>query len=80
MHCHTEFGNSTSKGVVVSKAGGSVENMATRLKYGRQVVGRLRKIWNLSAFTKKTKVSLLISLLSMVMHSCETWKMTKAIK
>ena len=56
--------------------------VARRLKYGRQVFGgRLRTICNSSMSTKKMKVRLFNSLVKpVVVHGCETRKMTEGDK
>ena len=66
------------KGGTVNIKGGTNEDIRRRLGHARIAYNKLRVIWNNSQIGRKTKTRLFNSnVISVLLYSCETWKMTK---
>ena len=76
-----EVDSFTYLGGIVTKKGGCDEDIRSRLSKARAQFNRLRKIWNSSVFSIKTKVRLFNTLvISVLTYGCETWKMNEGDK
>ena len=68
-------------GGTVNTKGGTNEDIRRRLGPARIAYNKLWVIWNNSQIGRKTKIRLFNSnVISVLLYSCETWKMTKGDK
>ena len=66
-------------GALLDKEGGATKDIQQRLSKARQTFYRLRRIWDRSEISRKTKVQLFKTIVKAVlMYGCEAWKLTKA--
>ena len=68
-------------GSIVSKTGGTEEDIQARIGKARQVFVMLRLIWRSTSLTTGTKLSVLGSTVKAVLlYGAETWRLTKELK
>lgn len=61
-------------GSIISKNGGSSEDIDNRVQKARQTFGRLRPIWNTSSLSQRTKLTIFnTNVKSTLLYGCETW-------
>ena len=66
-------------GALLDKEGGATKDILQRLSKARQTFYRLRRIWDRSEISRKTKVQLFKTIVrAVLMYGCEAWKLTKA--
>ena len=66
-------------GALLDKEGGATKNILQRLSKARQTFYRLRRIWDRSEISRKTKVQLFKTIVrAVLMYGCEAWKLTRA--
>jgi len=71
----------TCLGARVSIAGGGDEDIHERLRKAGEAFCRLSRSWNSAVYSTTTKVRLFNLLVkSVLLHGCETWKMTEGNK
>ena len=65
-------------GALLDKEDGATKDIQQRLSKARQTFYSLRRIWNSSEISRKTKIQLFKTIVRAVfMHGCEAWKLTK---
>ena len=65
-------------GALLDKEGGATKDIQQRLSKARQTFYRLRRIWNSSEISRKTKIQLFKTIVrAVLMYGCEAWKLTK---
>ena len=65
-------------GALLDKEGGATKDIQQRLSKARQTFYRLRRIWDTSEISRKTKVQLFKTIVrAVLMYGCEAWKLTK---
>ena len=65
-------------GALLDKEGGATKDIQQRLSKARQTFYRLRRIWDSSEISRKTKVQLFKTIVrAVLMYGCEAWKLTK---
>ena len=71
----------TYLGSIVSKKGGTDEDIQARIGKARQAFGMLRPIWRSTALTTKTKLRIFGSnVKAVLLYGSETWRLTKGLK
>ena len=69
----------TYLGATITKSGGASEDMKIRIGKARNAYHRFKKLWNSGQYRRKTKMKIFQSnVISVLLYSCETWKMTEA--
>ena len=65
-------------GALLDKEGGATKDIQQRLGKARQTFYRLRRIWDSSEISRKTKIQLFKTFVrAVLMYGCEAWKLTK---
>ena len=76
-----EVENFTYLGSIVSKNGGTEEDINGRLKKARASFGMLSKIWRSSKISTKTKVRIFNAVVkSVLLYGSESWSLTKKLE
>ena len=71
----------TYLGSIVSKKGGTNEDIQARIGKARQAFAMLRPIWRSTALTTKTKLRVFGSnVKAVLLYGSETWRLTKGLK
>ena len=71
----------TYLGCVVTRTGGTEEDVEARVRKARNSYHSLKKIWNSRQIRRKTKLNLFNSnVKSVLLYGAETWRMTETIK
>ena len=71
----------TYLGSIVSKKGGTDEDIQARIGKARQVFAMLRPIWRSTALTTKTKLRVFGSnVKAVLLYGSETWRLTKGLE
>ena len=65
-------------GALLDKESGATKDILQRLGKARQTFYKLRRIWNSSKISRKTKIQLFKTIIRVVlMYGCEAWKLAK---
>ena len=76
-----EVDNFTYLGSVVSKNGGTEEDINERLKKARASYGMLNKVWRSASINTKTKVRIFNAVVkSVLLYGSESWSLTKKLE
>jgi len=71
----------TCLGSIVSKKGGTDEDIQARIGKTRQAFAMLRPIWRSTALTTKTKLRVFGSnVKAVILYGSETWRLTKSLE
>lgn len=67
-------------GSIVSKTGGGLADVLTRIKKAQNVWGMMKNIWSSNKISRNTKLRIFnTNVKSVLLYGCETWKATKEI-
>jgi hypothetical protein len=75
-----EFESFVYLGSVVSKTGGTEEDISSRIKKANGVFVQLYRIWRNHNISKRIKIQIFnMNIKSVLLYACETWKTTNQI-
>jgi Reverse transcriptase (RNA-dependent DNA polymerase)/Domain of unknown function (DUF6451) len=67
-------------GSVISKDGGAEDDVRNRIRLANAAFGSLRNVWTSTRLSRRLKLKVFNSnVKSVLLYSCETWKVTKAL-
>ena len=71
----------TYLGSIISKTGGTEEDINARISKGRQAFAMLKPIWNSKVISENTKIRIFnTNVKSVLLYGSETWRLTKGLQ